>query len=193
MDEERQREWDIRLKAIGLLVLVASGSWTLYKFRSDRQVDIEHQKQAAILDAEAKKQELNKYIFERQAALYFEASQDAGILANSRDPKRLAEARDRFAALVNGEMTIVEDRRIELAMFTFRDCLDSIENKQPCKRYGTNQKGSELDKDLIKWLGNADLPGLADDLSACIRDALQENRGIQFSNRVDNKAVCPYS
>jgi hypothetical protein len=69
MDDTSHNNWDILFKWFGLAAVVIGGLWTYYTFRSDRQVDLEHQKQAIQRDEEARKQELNSFVFQRQTAL----------------------------------------------------------------------------------------------------------------------------
>src|SRR5580692_9088116 len=62
LDETKGTNWDLIVKIVGLIALVASGLWTLYKFRADRRVDLDHQLQAQQTEAKLKADELNRYI-----------------------------------------------------------------------------------------------------------------------------------
>jgi hypothetical protein len=189
MDNNAHNRWDIVFKWIGLLTAVVAGIFTYYKFRVDRAVDLEHLQQSVNRDEKARKDELNSFIFQRQSGLYFDAARSAATIATSKDVKRLKDAHDRFEELYWGELVVVEDRRVELSMISFYHCY----KESNCERVDTNQFDKHLDAAVLKkQYGEPTLENLSLELAACIRSALQDDRGIQFGNRRDARTSCPY-
>lgn len=191
LDETKGTNWDLIVKIVGLIALVASGLWTLYKFRADRRVDLDHQLQAQQTEAKLKADELNRYIFERQAGLYFEAAQAASKIATSHNNAEKKAASDKFYELYFGQLVVVEDRRVELAMIEFSRCLN--QNGAGCSRtIKTNQDEKLLSPDFVARLSAATLDNLSLELAACIRSSLKADRGIDFGKLIDPVSHCPY-
>lgn len=182
--------WDLRIKVIGLVALVASGSWTLYKFSADRQVDLAHEATAELRDQETKKRELNSAIFQRQAALYFDVSSAVAIMATSNDAGDITKARARFEELYYGPLVVVEDRRVELAMITIERCLG--EAKDDCDRFPRTERGGSIPLKELEKFGPGTMKNLSLELSACIRTALEVDRKIEFGALSNPKTSCPY-
>ena len=190
MTEETHRTWDIIFKWFGLAAVLASALWTVYKYRQDREVDLDHQKQGAEALESTRKNELNSYIFQDQAKLYFDAARTAATLAMSKDPKRLRDAGERFNELFYGKLVVVEDRRVELAMIAYRDCW-RIGGKD-CWRIKENQYGKPIDPAKLFNYGPPVPDNFSLELAACVRSALQEDRGIQCGHIKEAKTTCPY-
>ena len=201
MDEATHRKWDIIFKWFGLVGVLAGGWWTVYTYRHSRDSELEQQKYTQKKDEEARTKEQNSFIFQHQANLYFEAARTAATLATALDPasddrramgsSTLAKDRERFEQLYWGELVVVEDRRVEMAMVAFRSCLQNHGKK--CERPQVNQHGQPIDPTLLKKVGEeATLSRLALELAACTRSALQEDRKIQFGAVQVALSVCPY-
>jgi hypothetical protein len=191
LDETKGTNWDLIVKIVGLIALLASGFWTLYKFRADRRVDLDRQLQAQQTEAKLKADELNRFIFERQAGLYFEAAQAASTIATSDNKTEKKAASNKFYELYFGQLVVVEDRRVELAMIEFSHCLN--QNGAVCSRtIKTNQDEKSLSPDLVARLSAATLDNLSLELAACIRSSLKADRGIDFGKLIDPVSHCPY-
>jgi hypothetical protein len=133
---------DMRLKVWGLIVVLASGGWTFYKWRDDRAIDEKH-----------RIQELNRFVFEKQTNLYFDAAQAASTIATSTDENAKATAKNKFYQMYFGGMVIVEDRKVELAMIQFGRCMNMQPNK--CDRsVTTDQDGKQFSTEKIASLPN---------------------------------------
>ncbi len=187
MDENTHRKWDVIFKWFGLLVVLGSAWWTVHKYREDRS------NEAMQLEA-ARTKEQNAFVFQHQATLYFDASRAAATLATSNDGKALKDAGERFRQLYWGELVVVEDRRVELAMIAFQRCLISKAKDKgaDCERSPVNQRGQSIDIEKL----NAEVPPTLQDLSleigACMRTALQQGRGISFGKVEPAITTCPY-
>ncbi len=176
----QSRKLEMRIKVLGLMALLASGAWTLYKWRDDRKVDVEH-----------RVQELNRVVFEKQTTLYFEASSAASTIATSDDEATKKAAANKFYELYFGELVIVEDRRVELAMIQYSRCLNL--NRDGCERTVLSDfRGTNFSDDKIHKLPPATLQNLSLELSACMRSALEFDRGIDFGKLSDPISTCPY-
>lgn len=99
-------------KIISLLIAIPAFALALLKFVRDRWL------------------ETNKPFLERQLSLYAEATRVASILATSRDPILREPAHTRFAELFWGELAMVEDHEVELAMIAFRKKLERDEGEE---------------------------------------------------------------
>ena len=190
MTEDNHRLWDIIFKWFGLVAVLASAWWTVYKYRQDRMVDLDHQKRSAEDLENARKNELNSYIFQNQAKLYFDATRAAATLATSRDPKELKDARGRFNQLYYGELVVVEDRRVELAMIVFGNCING--NGRDCVRSNTDKNDNPVLPEKLARYGPPTLRNLSLELAACMRSALQDDRDIQFGTKEFGTTTCPY-
>lgn len=130
--------------------------------------------------------ELNAYVFERQTDLYLEAARNAATIATSADakpdPKAVDDAKRRFKQLYWGDLVVVEDRRIEIAMIVFEDCMDN----NHCTR-----EGRPVKKDLQP--DTATIQNFSLELAACIREGLEKDRHIDFGTLTGKlSTVCPY-
>jgi hypothetical protein len=191
MDEAKPVNWDLIVKIVGLVALIASGMWTLYKFRQDHEEDINHSRESEYRDTVARKQELNRFVFEKQASLYFDAADAAATIASTDDKASIKAARVRFYQLYWGEMPLVEDERVQLAMVAFKACLES--DRTPCERIvKINQNLKPLSQETLDTLPTPDLKNLSLQLAACMRSALTHDRGISFGEIIDPRVTCPY-
>jgi hypothetical protein len=185
---------------LGLLAVLASGYWTVITYRDGRASELAQQMENHKKDAEARTKDQNSFVFQRQATLYFDAARSAATIANAIDPtsgqdrvvdaKTLQAERKRFEQLYWGELVVVEDRRVELAMIAFRKCLQK--NGQNCDPVSVNQFLRNIDPELIKRLGPPGLLNFALELSACTRSALEKDRQIEFGDLESPLTVCPY-
>ena len=200
MDEGTHRKWDIVFKWLGLSGVLLSAWWTVHTYQHTREVELQQQKYTQEKDNEARTKEQNSFIFQHQATLYFDASKTAATLAAANAPnssyrnniskKAAEEALQRFEQLYWGEMVVVEDRRVELAMISFRNCL--LHKGVDCSRLPNNQNGKPISQDLIEKLLEPTLLNLSLELAACTRTALQEDRKIQFGSVQEAITRCPY-
>jgi hypothetical protein len=191
MDDNQAKTWDLAVKVLGLVALVASGLWTLYTYQVNRNIDLTRDNEAIERDTKSKQYELNSLIFQKQAELYLEGAKAAATIASSGDKTAIANATERFKELYFGELVVVEDRRVELAMISFESCLESRD--RTCLRRQLNQHGTLLDPAALqRKYGRATPTNLSLELAACIRTALQQDRDIQFGNMTDAQTTCPY-
>src|SRR5580698_7105362 len=120
---ESQGHWSEVTKnvstVVGILAALVGGVFALWKYRKDQI------------------RELNAFIFQKQADLYFEASKCAATIATSADPAVVDAAKARFDELYYGELVVVEDRRVELAMIAFDEGLKGNPDPRPREdKYG---------------------------------------------------------
>ncbi len=90
---------------------------------------------------ETRQIEARKPFLDRQLTLYTEATQVAAIIATSDDPVQVAASRQRFFELYWGELSLVENRGVEIAMVNFRNCLMS---KDACSKDALQQASLKL-------------------------------------------------
>jgi len=200
MTEETHRRWDIVFKWLGLVSVLASAAWTVHSYNQSRALELEQQKYTQQKDEEARTKDQNSFVFQHQATLYFDTARAAATIATALDPnaldrktvtaKALIDARERFAQLYWGELVIVEDRRVELAMITFQRCL--LKNGKNCARADVDEYGKRLEPEKLNAGGDANLQNLSLEIGACVRTALQEGRKIQFGQVKSAITACPY-
>lgn len=200
MTEENYRKWDVVIKWLGVIGVLLGGGWTIYTYHNQQKELQAQQRAAHEADASARRKELNSFVFQQQTTLYLDAARAASTLATALDPQsdlptsithqKLEEERQRFEQLYWGDLVVVEDRRVEIAMVTFRECL--IKNGKNCKRGNENQNGQPISKAVSIKLDDPGLLNFSLELSACIRSALQEDREIQFGAKKDALTICPY-
>jgi len=167
---DRKIDWDKITKRVSVLAILGSAVWTLIIYLGDRH------------------KEVNAFVFQQQTTLYLDAARSAATLATSKNDTKLKDARERFDQLFYGELVVVEDRRVELAMISFRRCL--VMNNKECDRVETNQYQQPIAP--VKLAIPAQLDNLSLELAACIRSALQQDRKIQFGNVKNAETSCPY-
>jgi len=188
MTEEVHRKWDIIFKWFGLVAVLASAGWTVHSYRESRASELEQRKYAQGKDEEARTKDQNSFIFQRQAMLYLDATRAAAAIATSADRQTLHEMGERFKQLYWGELVVVEDRRVELAMIAFGLCW--AKDGKDCKRITQNQFGKPIDPAQIK--AEPLLRNFALELAACTRSALKKDRGIVFGEVSAANTTCPY-
>jgi hypothetical protein len=159
------------------LTIAVGASWTVYIYFENKTDEFRKQQ-------EASKRDHDSYIFQHQAALYFDATRAAGVLATSHDSKVLADARQRFDQLYWGELVVVEDRRVELAMISFRECFLDADR---CFRREKTQYEKPVAGELRSNLLNLSL-----DLGACTRESLRKGWEISFGQVEPARTKCPY-
>lgn len=182
MTEARHRNLSVILKWFGLVSVLGGAVWTIVTYFDGRT------------------KERNGYIFERQADLYLEATRASATIAlgfgpspdekNEIDEKTLRQAEERFEQLYYGDLVVVEDRRVEVAMVAFRDCWQS--GGKNCERYKLNQFDKPIKQKVLDDLPEPNLKSLAIELAACTRSALQQDREISFGQVRSAETICPY-
>jgi hypothetical protein len=200
MTEDAQRKWDVIFKWFGLIGVLVGGWWTVHTYIDGKNREMNQQKYVQGKDEEDRTKEQNGFVFERQASLYLEVSRSAATIAIALDPysdskkvidaKTLKEARERFEEIYWGELAVVEDRRVEIAMVAFRDCLQN--NGENCERPHNNQYEKPMDKSVVLQLDDPILRNFALELAACTRSALMKDRGIRFGQVEQALTFCPY-
>src|ERR1700676_1001765 len=111
MDDNHYRSWKIRFKFFSLGVVIIGAWWTAYTYFHDKSIESENLQEARTKDQ-------NSFVFQHQAALYFETARAAATIATALDPKAadakaidaktLKYARGRFAQLFWGELAAIE-------------------------------------------------------------------------------------
>ena len=105
---------DIAVKLATPLLATLTLVWGIYTYGQG----VKH-------SAEARRVEASKPYLDKQLALYSEATQNAAILATSRDPGELAKAKLRFLQLYFGELGMVEREEVSRAMQAFKLAMDA--------------------------------------------------------------------
>jgi hypothetical protein len=200
MTEDTHRTWDIVFKWFGLVAVLASAYWTVHSYNQSRASELVQQQYTQKQDEQARTKDLNAFIFQHQATLYFDAARSAATLADALDPysdnrtaidaKTLKAERERFDQLYWGELVVVEDRRVEMAMIAFRECM--LLDGKKCESPTKDQYSKDIDPAVLKKAGSPLLVNLALQLAACTRSALQKDREISFGAVEPANTVCPY-
>ncbi|MDQ3012110.1 MAG: hypothetical protein M3X11_15555 [Acidobacteriota bacterium] len=132
--ELQNKKWELFFKWIGLLTVVFGIAWPVFQYtktlqqaEADRQGRAEkdtEQREKAIKTA---RREAQRPFLELQLKLYVEAVTVAGRLATLENGAEREAARKRFYQLYWGELSVVEDREVEIAMVRFNQALEAFE------------------------------------------------------------------
>jgi len=124
-DEIRFKQMSLWIKiltAAGAIIvfLVSFGQWL-----DARRTALGQERQAFEEQQFQHKKDYQRAMFDRQTALYFEASDTAASIASTSDQIQRRKATDRFNALYFGGMVIVESPGVEQAMVRFHKCMEA--------------------------------------------------------------------
>jgi hypothetical protein len=116
---------------ISVLVTVAGFTFGVYQFRIQYKANLDAQKEnAKMRDEQSKREDKNaerefaKPLFEKQIALYLEATATTATIANTQDSVERKAAEKKFWQLYDGPLVVVESKEVSGAMRDFGDCLD---------------------------------------------------------------------
>jgi hypothetical protein len=105
MNEETYRRRDFALKFVAAALALVGAAVGIYEYLDGVQ------------------QQSRRPYWERQVALYFDATSAAATLATSDDETKRSTAAAEFWKLYWGPLALVEDREVEATMVQFGDCL----------------------------------------------------------------------
>ena len=142
MTERNQYSVDSLIKVLGALSIIIGGAVGLWKYSDS----VENQ--------------FRKPLWEKQIALYFDATSAAATLASSSDPQTLQDAENRFWVLYYGPLALVEDKDVESAMVRFSECLSNNCEKRELK--GLSLRLARACRESISESWSIELDDLAD-------------------------------
>lgn len=105
MDDQAFKKIEFTVKVFGVLAVIIGGAVGLWKY------------------FDAAEKDFRKPYWERQIALYFEATAATGTIASVSEGAERDAAEARFWQLYYGPLALVEDLQVEAAMVQFRNCL----------------------------------------------------------------------
>ncbi len=105
MDDRGFKKIEFTLKVFGVLAVIIGGTVGLWKY------------------FDAAEKDFRKPYWERQIALYFDATAAAGTLASATEGAERDAAEAKFWQLYYGPLALVEDLQVEKAMVAFGNCL----------------------------------------------------------------------
>ncbi len=123
MDEARARYVDAWTKIFGLIVLVVGGGWTAFTYLTARADEARKAEDARAGEAKTALRESQKPFLEKRLEYYTEAATVTATIARSKDPRKVAQARERFWTLYWGPLALVENEGVDQAMVQFGNCL----------------------------------------------------------------------
>jgi hypothetical protein len=134
MDEARYRLWEIRLKVLAVLGFVITFTFGIVQWTAQRRADRESLERAQEADRQLREREIARTYFDQAIAVYREAVQAAGELADMDPSQTDYQARHRqFMMLYNGPMCLVESVPVEAAMVQFNRALQSPQSERQAK------------------------------------------------------------
>jgi hypothetical protein len=111
-------------KVASIFIAALAFTWGVWQyFRSEREKR-EQRRSERERDAHHRRIEATQPFLERQLSFYLEATRVAAIIAVSREENAVCLATHRFKELFWGELAMVEDERVEIAMLAFKSALD---------------------------------------------------------------------
>jgi hypothetical protein len=135
---QSKNNWDDRvaryIPLLSVLITVAGFSFGVYQFRvqqkynADRYANEQSDKIRALeaefkKDKEAKERDFTKPLWEKQLALYFEASAAAATISRTKDPEIRKKAEETFWELYQGPLAVIETKEVSAAMISFKNCM----------------------------------------------------------------------
>jgi hypothetical protein len=99
------------------LVAVLGFPFGVFQYRKQQKLN----RDAA---AESRDREFYRPLWEKQLALYFDASEAAATIATSSDPEARRQAEAKFWMLYSGPLVVVESPEVSGAMKNFGKCLE---------------------------------------------------------------------
>jgi hypothetical protein len=122
-----QTSFDNLYKALGTLGAIGTFLWTVYTWREKSRLELE----AAAADAERSNRariiEATKPFLEKQLELYTVVTRAASMIATSDDEKTVQQAIGTFLQLYAGELALVENEEVAVAMRNYRRALQDLE------------------------------------------------------------------
>ncbi len=111
MTDETYKRWDVIVKALGAVGLVAAAGIGLGEY-------VVTGNQIATLETSKLDSEQHKLFFDKQLEYYVKATDTVATLANTTDPKKREELIRTFNILYYGPMVIFEERRADIPQQT---------------------------------------------------------------------------
>lgn len=112
-------------KVVSIAIAALAFAWGVWQyFRSERDKH-EQLRAERKRDAHHRRIEATRPFLEKQLEFYLEATRVAAIIAVSKEEKAVCAATHRFKELFWGELALVEDEKVEIAMLGFKSALDS--------------------------------------------------------------------
>ena len=122
-----QSSFDNRYKALGTLGAIGTFLWTVYTWREKSRNELA----ASAADAECSNRariiEATKPFLERQLELYTVVTRAASMIATSDDEKSVEQAIGTFLQLYSGELALVQNEEVAIAMQNYRRALQDFE------------------------------------------------------------------
>jgi regulator of replication initiation timing len=147
--EDRVKIWDTSIKTVGLLGVLITAVLGILKFRSeenqklrdearrlqDQVAAIELREKAAVKESEKAirdaKKEFNKALYELRRPMFEKVCRSAAGIANAEDLAGVGSDIDNFWRMYLGELCLVEDDQVKLAMVAFGKQLGAQVNGKP--------------------------------------------------------------
>lgn len=124
---EEPTTFDNVFKALGTAGALGTFLWTVYTWREKSRSELA----AAAADAERANRtriiEATKPFLERQLELYTVVTRAASVVATSEEEGEVAEAAKRFMQLYSGELALVQNEEVAVAMRNFRHGMMALE------------------------------------------------------------------
>jgi hypothetical protein len=124
-----QSSFDNLYKALGTLGAIGTFLWTVYTWREKSRnelaasaADAERSNRARIIEA-------TKPFLERQLELYTVVTRAASMIATSDDEKTVQQAIGAFLQLYSGELALVQNEEVAVAMQNYRRALQDLETR----------------------------------------------------------------
>lgn len=135
------KKWELFFKWIGLATVLFGIAWPIFQYtRTLRQNEVDRQARAAQEITQRDKElatarrEAQRPFLELQLKLYTEAVAVAGKLNTLAPGPDRDRARRRFEELYWSELSVVEDKQVEVAMMEFKCALERYEQATAAQR-----------------------------------------------------------
>ena len=132
MTEEQHRRWDVAIKLIGIVGVIATSVVGLYQFHDIRDREIiqfEDLKNRELLQfADSKEREFYSEFWNQRLRLYIATLDKASAISKAESEDEVKEAITAFRLLFDGSMSVVQDPVVDRAMHQFEEKVRNVEN-----------------------------------------------------------------
>jgi hypothetical protein len=144
--------FDNVFKALGTAGALGTFLWTVYTWREKSRSELA----AAAADAERANRtriiEATKPFLDRQLELYTVVTRAASVVATSEEEGEVAEAAKRFLQLYSGELALVQNDEVALAMRNFRQGMRVLEaSAVPAPAQAAGDQATMEPEPLVVW------------------------------------------
>lgn len=119
IDEGQARLWDIALKVVAGVAAATAWVWSVHQYRDSQR----EQAKTLALQVQAQRLQAQQPFLSKQLEVYFQLSEAAARVAESKTKKDKERALHAFDVVANGALKLVSADDVNTAAWEFFDCI----------------------------------------------------------------------